>query len=370
MKPTFTLRLLVTKWSLGLLVLHASAGFAPAQPVIDEGVHPVSGVLLLKNGGVVRGETSRSGDRWLVKNAGREIQLPAGNVDIVARTLAELYDAQRLRLTRPTAEAHLGLAEWCLRNELLPQASRELSAARALDPRNPRLALLEQRLAIATAPRAARPVVQPEAAQSPRASVSAPATINEDAHAVITPPNLSDAVIERFTRRVQPILINNCTTAGCHQPGGTQAFQLDRALLHGLSNRRSTMSNLTATLALVDRERPQQSPLLTVPRVAHGGMEQPVFGPAHKKLVEQLIEWVTLVADKAAVEPTVATDTTTQPGSRATENLQPASFDEATLAQPTAGPRYGAQLQPWRPKDPFDPEIFNRRFHGAHGERQ
>src|SRR4030095_5245611 len=100
-----------------------------------------------------------------------------------------------------------------------------------------------------------------------------PASVNE----------VPSGVVELFTRKVQPVLVNNCSTSGCHQSGGKQSVQFDRALLRGEANRRSTMHNLEAALALVDRAHPDQSPLLTVPRKKHGGTAGAIFGPRQEQ---------------------------------------------------------------------------------------
>jgi hypothetical protein len=363
---------------------------------------PFDGVLLLTNGGVIRGNISRAGDRWIVKNPEREIEVVAKNVELACRSLEEAYDLRRKRIVRPTAEAHLALAEWSLRYELNSQAALELRSARAIDPRNPQLRRLDARLAIATRPQGANETNTPPPAQ-PLASValsdtatqrlaaapksvtprSAPVELKtalaETQPPFATPARLSEAVIERFTRKIQPVLVNSCTTAGCHQPGGSQKFQLDRALLFGLSNRHTTMNNLSATLALVDREQPQKSPLLTVPRMPHGGMDRPVFGTLQDSLVSQLVDWVALVADvaKPATAEKTAEVATAEPVNAANmaapttpildSAVMPAASEQppAELAPRSSGPRYGAQLQPaWQPKDAFDPEVFNRRFAG------
>jgi hypothetical protein len=179
------------------------------------------------------------------------------------------------------------------------------------------------------------------------------------------PPAVSEAVVERFTRRIQPILVNNCTTAGCHQPRGAQTLQLDRALLHGLSNRRTTMANLQAAFAQIDRAEPLNSPLLTVPRAAHGGLAQPVFGPSHTKLVEQLIEWVTLVSERQTDVPAsdVSNPSTAKPEETPSLPTEAKNID-MSLAPARRPPRYGANMQAWQPKDAFDPQIFNRRIQG------
>jgi hypothetical protein len=326
---------------------------------------PFTGVLLLRNGSSIQGDISRSGGRWIVKNEGRELSVLDRNVELAGRSLHELYDKQRKRINRPTADAHLSLADWCIQNDLFAEASQQLADARALDPRHPRFVLMEQRLALAIEQRS-RPLVEP--ISTPPAQVNSSPPNLESNPAATAPPQLSREVVESFTRHVQPILVNNCTTAGCHQPGGPQKFQLDRALLHGFSNRRTTMSNLTATLPLVNREEPAQSPLVTVPRTPHGGMNKPVFGPAQGQLVNQLIEWAQLVAGPPAEkESTVASTLIANagaPGGLAMPDRAPqaASSEPPLLPQRPPAVRYGAELRRWEPKDPFDPEIFNRIY--------
>jgi hypothetical protein len=378
MKPSFSYQLRSARFAFAMAVIAlmlGTAAFAIGEPVAGNGppATPMSGVLLLRNGGVIQGEISLAGDRWFVRSAGRETQVPAANVDIFGPSISALYELQRQRITQPTAESHLMLADWCLRNAMLAEAERELASARNLDPRHPRVSLLDQRLAVAKAPRIAMPVTKH--ASSPSKIGDTPATTrNTDPTLAVPSPQISDAAVERFTRRVQPLLLNNCTTSGCHQAGSSQSFQLDRALLHGLSNRRSTMSNLTVTLALVNRDQPLMSPLLTVPRAPHGGMSEPVFSPANRKNVEQLLEWVMLVTEA----PTAAEDTAPTNGktaeSRRENAVQPANYDEtaranADIARANAASSV-ANSRAWRPKDPFDPEIFNRRFHQAQNAEQ
>ncbi len=201
---------------------------------------------------------------------------------------------------------------------------------------------------------------------------------------------LPAGAIAQFTRKVQPVLVNNCTTAGCHAPGGGEKFQLDRAMLRGLSNRHTTMSNLSATLALVDRENPQLSPLLTIPRRTHGGMKGPIFGPRQEPAFRHLAEWVALVTkmtSKPSPDATppegvklvaaeesadgAAPSKWASPVMREERQLlhwetapQAVSEEEVSAADGSKGKpriRFGAQLGRWHPRDPFDPEIFNRK---------
>jgi hypothetical protein len=336
----------------------AASGTAPATSVATSDVQPEQ-IVILQDGGVLRGAVTRDGERYVLARGNGQTFIPAGNVLLVAGSLDEAYQQRRERLSPPTVEGHIVLAEWCLQHDLLPNAERELADIRALEPQHARLELLERRLALANE----RQRKQGEAAarglaDSPPVAVSAPpvATAIGD---------LPPGAIERFTRKVQPVLVNSCTSSGCHHLGGATQFQLDRAILRGMSNRRTTTHNLTATLALVDREQPRLSPLLTVPRRTHGGMKEPVFGPRREAAFRHLDEWVELV-----------TAGTAQPFPPATLNESgelDADLDAAAIGEKEppvepggvdaiSTPRYGARLEHWQPRDPFDPEIFNRKY--------
>ena len=337
-------------------------------------------ILVLQDGGVLAGRISRAGDSYVVSRGGGQMQISAANVRLECGSLDEAYNRQRQQLTHPTAGAHLALAEWCLRYDLVEQAGRELTDAKSLDARHPRLALLERRLALANQelrkPAAAASTARPPLSRA--ASSQARAAASE----------VQIRVVERFTRKVQPVLVNNCTASGCHQPGGGQPFQLDRALLHGLANRRSTMNNLAAALALVDREQPELSPLLTVPRRTHGGMVDPVIGPRQEQAYRHLVEWVAMVtlsdlskaqatsnseaeADLLAAEATAPSTPsdfseraqTSEPDLGTVGGVMQTNYDENAEMRAPATQRlqFGAQVEKWQPRDPFDPEIFNRQ---------
>ena len=356
---------------------------------------PADGVVVLQDGGVLAGRISRSGDRYVVTSDTGELNVSAAKVMMVCQSLIEAYEQKRGKITIPTVEAHLALAEWCLRFSLFPQAARELVDARGLDARHPKVALLERRLAVASQPQPPAKLqtatvnssqLPPNVAEKPDSQRPAPQDVPRSSE-------LSSLAIEQFTRKVQPILVNNCSTTGCHQLGGPQQFQLDRAVLHGMSNRRSTFQNLEATLSLIDRESPQFSPLLTVPRHTHGGMDHAVFGPRHSQLITRLAEWVAIVTNTVPVDDTSTVATTAEEAPEATAESpsalrrggflpaktsagtpKPDAATDSWVVQTgyetepaTLGPppklRYGARVrrQPWGPKDPFDAEIFNRQ---------
>jgi hypothetical protein len=195
---------------------------------------PTRGVLLLHTGGVLQGSITATGDRYVVQSEKSRIDVAANQVAMVCSSLDDAYERQRTQLARPTAESHLALAEWCLRHGLVDQAAAEISEARSFDARHPRIALLERRLAVMRSPRASTAITgSPESANDKQ--LAELRTLEAMA------AKLPAGTVERFARKVQPLLANGCTTSGCHQPNGKQEFQLDRAVLHGLSNRRTTL---------------------------------------------------------------------------------------------------------------------------------
>ncbi len=327
-------------------------------------------VVVLRSGGVLHGKVSVSGERYVVTQPKSVVDVPAPQVLLVANSMDDAYRRQRQQLPHDTSEAHLGLAEWCLRYNLIKPAEQELADARRLDPRDPRVSLLERRLIVASQPKKSPP--SPAPAKPHDESPSKEELQKLDALVKELPPG----VVERFTRKVQPLLVNNCTTSGCHQAGSQQDFQLDRAVLHGLSNRRITLRNLVATLALVDRDAPQQSDLLSIPRHSHGGMDRPILGPRHESQLTQLVDWVGLVTETSvATEPIAAlSDVDTapiqsleplgrqgKPSRFLDRDVAPANFDDPQQPlRPKGEVKFGLDLRPWQPNDEFDAEIFNR----------
>lgn len=356
----------------------ASGALVAAQPRANESA-PVEQVIVLRDGGMLVGSVEQIDDRYKVTHGSIEMRVPVANVAQVASSLENAYQLRRKTVTRPTAEAHLGLAEWCLRHGLVGPAAQELAEARTLDAGHAQLEFLERRLALT------RQHLAAEVARS-----EAPATEEEPVAATLAEPDpsgiseLPPGAVELFTRKVQPVLVNTCTTSGCHQSGSEQAFQLDRAVLHGMSNRRTTMQNLSAALKLIDLELPHESRLLTIPRQSHAGMDDPLFGIRQDAAFRHLADWVALVTKETAKPAAHEFGTKAEidlasadiADSGADETSAPSvkqsvyetlavegdlSFDSQSQAMAPIV-RHGVQLQRWRPRDEFDPEIFNRRY--------
>lgn len=355
--------------SCGILV--ACAVWAVAAPLFA----PEPGLLVLKNGQIIDGKLLREGDRYVVVLGERgeqgEIKIPASEVEFVCRTLDEAYQRKREALRGPGAQPHLELAEWCLRHDLKSRAAEELVAAMAIDPRDPRIAVLERRLKLAMAPQVERekPVfVLPVSLEEIEATLR---TIPEEA-------------IDEFTNNIQPILLHRCAMTACHGPNARSEYHLVRPPLKHANKLRETRRNLFATLAQINPDG--ESPLLTRPLEPHGGAKAPVFDQHDRRQVELIAAWIEQVKASPVKDGRSSRDNMVRPagydeelprrGLRRLPSTEPRAFRPDEAARPLSGGTRekdaeqpvlrpgGGIANPELIEDPFDADIFNRRYHG------
>lgn len=351
---------------LGLVLPLAALAAGPGQP----------GVVLLRNGEVFQGQIESSGDEVRVVFPNGEVRFRAADVECVAATARELYLRRQLGLLPGDVQEHLRLAHWCIRQGLFEDAAAEVSAARALDPRNPAVELMARRLELGRQP-----------AQVAKASSAAPRAASGLDELDRLVHGLPDKSVETFTQRVQPTIMNTCATSTCHGSQSASKLQLLRAASGRPPSRRLTQRNLQALLPWIDQHDPAASPLLKYASSVHASGKAPPLAPESAQY-RRLTEWVCQMARaeervlaskpeiKHLAEPAKMPNPTgreamltggTEPG-RAGEvhrdgvvhaawpgPVAPASPEAATSAtKPEAKPAEGS--------DPFDPEIFNRRF--------
>ncbi|HIQ20921.1 MAG TPA: hypothetical protein EYH34_06770 [Planctomycetes bacterium] len=350
----------------------AAMCWAAAAPMARSPGNPQ--VVLLRNGEVLRGQIDRRGDHYSVIVDGGVITLRARDVEMVCRDLGEACQRKAARIPPHDARQHIELARWCLRHGLVDHARLQLARARALDPDDPAVALVERQL---QAPRPA-PLPAQGAGQSKRRSDP------DDLERFVR--QLPPGAVETFTQTIQPILNHHCAAADCHGPQGRGRFRLWRLPVGRPPTRRLTQRNLQATLAWVDQQLPEASPLLSVPIRPHGGAQTPVFPTSQIETYRRLAAWVRQVAQApgdgtnesagqvpaalAAGQLATPQELPTQPGGPSVpDGLRtpiPAEAAVATnhrelfrgLGQAPSTP----STSPTGPRDPFDPEIFNRRY--------
>jgi hypothetical protein len=351
---------------IAALVLAAALPLNAAEPVLT----PQHGVLLLRNGNVIEGEVTRAGDYYLVTfGDSGEARLAAGDVETLCVDLDDAYRYKRATMLGKGVAPHLDLAEWCLRHGLNHQAGEQLVAAMRKDPQDARVAAVERKLKLALTAPDVPPSRQPETA----ATVSAE-QLDKTIRAL--PPGS----LEKFSAVVQPILLNRCAAGGCHGPTARSDFRLLRPAAGVGPSKRFTQQNMYAVLKYLDKENPDASPLLTLPQKRHGQALAAVFDKRTKHQLDDLVAWTQFVlAVPAPVPPATIPKSQTLLSQQQEGSVKPASAElpidstagEAAAPESDAAPlpftpaKNAAPLHregAFKPRDPFDPEIFNRKF--------
>jgi len=293
------------------------AGGAATGELSRTGEPELRGVLVLRNGEVFAGQIHREEHAYVVTLPTARIRVPEKEVDFCCRSLADAYECKRAVADPQSAEARLALAEWCLRHALLEPAEQELNAARQLDPRAPRLQLVERKLELARTRIPSRRSRQPP----PRPS--------QDLDRLLS--GLPPQSIEVFTQRIQPLLLNRCGTAGCHGPQSGAHFKLLRRGPDKPASRRVTQRNLLALSEWIDWSEWQHSPLLEHAANCHGGAKTAPLAGMQSKQYRELAEWVRQLAGGMAPHASSATSTPREEPAAAISDQPPAPPDgEAT----------------------------------------
>lgn len=353
-----------------LYFLAAILLFVKPLGAFDAAGQPSRGVLVLRNGEVLSGITSKVGDRYVVaRSDGSELRIPTREVEMHCLDLDEAYLRKRQTVSRRDASAVLQLAEWCLRCGLHARAADELLVAISLAPRDPRIKGLERRLQAATTPEPVRetpPVADVAASKSPSPDLSQPAVPTE--------------ALESFASRIQPLLLNRCGNATCHGGRSSAELQLSNPGKGKTITLRHTQQNLAAVVQQLSKDRPEESPLLVVPQGPHGGCSTSVFGEHDRTQLELLKRWVTIASRPAAKVSSLASGASKDSFPRRGA-AQPVASLGAALESAAADRSGGERLRPDDAsayettatidfQDPFDPERFNRRFLPAAEEQK
>jgi hypothetical protein len=337
-----------------LVAVAAMSGRACAQTAAE-------GVLVLRNGHVLAGAVRRLGDVYRIETSGATLQVPAAQVDMFAPTLGEAYETRRRQRVGDSADSHVELARWCLQVGLIDEAARELLDARRLEPGHRGAAIVElqvRQFAELDALHRAPPAAPRNAPSATGASPSPAAGAADDAE---PPIGISAAAQVQFVRNVQPMLVRSCATGGCHQPGAAQQLQLDRWALAGNGNAQLLRRNLMSALRHLNIDDPPASPLVAKARTMHG---QPGGAKSRALNARQsaiLLEWVNLAAGR---EPAMAPMFDLSSAAGVDGGVMQAAYEQSLDgdAEFEAGGPPRKLAAEFQPRDPFDPEIFNRRL--------
>jgi hypothetical protein len=367
----------------------------PAAPTSNAGQAPVADtgplLVLLRNGEYLTGQVTHDKERYLVEADGTQIRLAKRDVDFVCRSLDEAYTIQRDRIPASRVDDRVRLTNWCLQHRLLGYAATELAAVIEANPRHPSIATLDRRLqqAIEQGRKPEAPVAQtakpqtlapivPDAphtavpiapdSTSPLTSIPPPAEQSDPS----VPPrpakprvpvssaeldrfsrNLPNGTVEHFIETIQPILMNSCSTVGCHGPASKSQYSLIRPAANGrITPRGTSQRNLFNTIEWLDHKRPSDSELLTKAREPHGG--KPVAMLAENTIqYQQLAAWVRIATGSKAEPTGPATIDMNSPGTRAQVSPFQPSPPAPYVTNPPAQPEQQKPIEMPADEKPF-----------------
>ncbi|HTU25465.1 MAG TPA: hypothetical protein VMF30_08715 [Pirellulales bacterium] len=365
---------------VSLLALWGIGSFSPRAHADDLPFGPRHGVLLLRNGEVIEGDITFAGDRYDVAVASGQMHIRRSEVQFVGDSILECYERRKAGISVDKVQDHLELAEWCLRHHLYQQAALALADAVATDSSHPRIGLLERRLKLE---------LDQQASGGPHAKEGEPEPVSSrDLDRMVQ--GLPGGSVEAFTATIQPMLLNHCSTAGCHGPQGTASLRLLRIPNGKVPSRRVTQRNLYAVLSAVDQANPAQSPLLLAPMRPHGQAKSAVFTSREALQYQQLVHWVYTISSQQAPaastanvgDPRLSRSALRHHTAKATPRGAAKSAEPGTvrtgvshLANPWAlensakeapaedeGKRPADEGEKRDEADPFDPQAFNNRY--------
>lgn len=355
-----------------LLVLGTAC--APARADEPLTLEPREGVLLLRNGQVLQGKITPAGDLFYVSLPHIENCIKASDVVLHGLELIDVYEYKRARIGVGQTAEHLELAQWCIQNDLFDAAAEEIGAARQSDPKSVRIPRVEQQLKLAR-----QKPIHPS-----RASAADLGPTKEDLDRLVR--NMPSGSVQHFTSTIQPLLMNSCFGGGCHGPHCKNSLRLQRVPLTSAATRSMTQRNLHSVWQNIDRNDPAASKLLRAAAEPHGNAKTPIFTDREAAQYRQLVAWVYEVAQgrkptqprHVSREASPLLQTTPKPLAPKPAGPSQPAVRPAMLLDDEAPPHMGSAIpkrddsEPARldtpsdvdyvPLDPFDPEVFNRKY--------
>ncbi len=316
----------------------AQSGFiGPAGSSVNNpsSIKPGERVLVLRTGRVMKGRIKTISTGWLVSTSRGNAVIPFEQVHFDADSLNEAYLRLRIQNGQPTVATHLRLAEWCLSQDILAEAARELRDALEKDPANETARLMLNRVDNEIH----RRTPQPEPIQQPTdVVILTKHEVNEvPSNEVRSLSGLSPDTAREFVASIQPLLLNKCGNARCHGSVAKNDFKLTR-LRSGSSNSRVVSErNLAAVLEDLQPGPNKRPRLLEIVRGTHVGIT--IFNGRYGAIqMETLQTWMITAAKELSFE--LQPGRTTAFSNRSSAPVSPAAqvADPLRISSPESPP--------------------------------
>jgi hypothetical protein len=307
-----------------------SAQIGPVGSSVNQPSSVANGerILVLRTGRVMKGRIKKISTGWLVSTNRGNAVIPFGQVHFDADDLNAAYLRLRIQNGRPTVASHLRLAEWCLSQNILAEAARELRDALEKDSANETARLMLNRVDNEIRRRTPR---EPEAERPSDVVILTNRQIEVADDEVRSLSGLSPETAREFVASIQPLLLNKCGNARCHGPAAKNDFQLTR-LRSGVSNSRVVSErNLAAVLKDLQPSPGGRTRILQVMRGTHTG--KTIFNGRYGAVQMQTLQrWIETAAKELSLELNSAEPTAFSKNSVGTVPLPTASTSQTELS--------------------------------------
>ena len=394
-----------------------------ASVVADQPTTGEQSFVLLKNGNVLKGIVRSEKDRIsVVVDGNSNLLIEQKQVAFIGPTLESLYQNQRSAIRQWGTGEHWHLAHWCIQQGLIDHAIEHYQILEASASDSPRFKQLEHLLRESLL---ADENVKQSMHKPTQSARSSNATIGQQKEGAndVSPASARTSHVESsetwnkheipgyirktFQNSILPVLVSRCGQAGCHGMLGKSDFHLYQPV--GDQSANLLARDLDEVLRYIDRDRIQESPLLSYATKAHGIQRNPSLNQSRddeRVLIERINFWVKSLAlsQKPASTMPAQYPSTTQGNSNVTTAVANVPLNKPTIrksrqlddveqdrnaklskpaksAPPTEflsmseiadlesaiakfEKQFGAGASGSAPskKDPFDPELFNRKY--------
>ena len=361
-------------------------------------------VVLLKNGNVLKGAVQRDGFRVEVRSASGTLVIDSDSVDYFCESMEEAFRLKQAATNPNDVESQVDVFRWCLKHEMYRGAYEQIDVLQLLPIEATRLDYLNRQLTVAVERKqriaqANMQRLQPKVIDNPTPNTTGeiaqvgyeeaieimplPSATGNAASSQVSLPASKRAVeeftksfpgevVSQYKREIEIKLVRNCSNAGCHNSnhesfpllskGGRRDIQVPRLL---------SQRNFYRLMKFVNLDEPLESPLYLKATQAHGPQSQATYGP-NRKETKTLEEWLLSVATPEAQRAHYQRQMEIANAANASQQLEPApEFPNTQIQQASANlpdssipsvPNLAPRAQTFIPKDPFDPEIFNRKY--------
>ena len=351
-----------------------SGGSLPINTEIPMADSSQTRYYLLRTGFLMEGTATNEGKHYVIKTDFGTMHVPTANVEYVGKDKHDIYRYKKSFVDGANCSEQMKFAEWCLSLGLKQEGIAEYELALKTAPNAVLAEVVRERLAAVQ-----RDGETPEEnAGATLHGSAAPSKDRDESEVSRWAAGIPRPVVDEYVKKVQPALLAGCAAADCHGSSSENKFKIakPRQLVGA-----TTHANLRAVLPWISLDYPTESPLLTAMVNYHGNTRAPYT--VESRQYNNVLQWIQLTAkelpldyqqrpnrEPIKIDPSEVSEG--EPLQVKKETLLPSGFGELPTVAKQPPPKGGKAETDVRTVqydsndvDPFDPAVFNARYHGT-----